>query len=309
MKESDLIKWLLNGDVAIRYQVQRDLFHSDQKQLQKRIEKEGWGARFLSFRKEEGHWGQGFYQPKWTSTHYSILDLKNLGISPDDRKIRQSLSLIIQNLKGKDGGIYPIGKDQKSDVCLNGMFLNYASYFRMKQDDLRSIVDFLISEHIKDGGFNCDSNRRNTQHSSMHSTISVAEGIFEYRTNEYTYRPNDLYRAELESREFLLQHKLFQSDRTGKIIDKKMLMFSYPSRWRYDILRALDYFRLAGVAYDTRMDDAIQIVLKKRRADKRWPVQAKHPGQTHFDMEKTGRPSRWNTLRALRVLNYFGIND
>ncbi len=309
MKESDLIKWLLDGDVAIQYQVHRDLFSSDQKQLQKRIEKKGWGARFLSLRKKEGHWGRGFYQPKWTSSHYSILDLKNLGIPPANKKIRQSLSLIIQNLKGKDGGIYPIGKDKKCDVCLNGMFLNYASYFKIKEADLRSIVDFLISEHMKDGGFNCDSNRSGAVHSSMHSTISVAEGILEYRRNKYTYRLDELHSTELRSREFLLQHKLFQSDRTGKIIDKKMLMLSYPSRWRYDILRALDYFRLAGVAYDTRMDDAVHIVLKKRRADKRWPVQAKHPGQTHFDMEKTGRPSRWNTLRALRVLNYFGIND
>jgi hypothetical protein len=105
----------------------------------------------------------------------------------------------------------------------------------------------------------------------------------------------------------LLQHNLFQSDKSGKTIDKRFLMLSYPSRWRYDILRALDYFRLAGAGYDARMDDAVQVLLKKQRADHRWPVQAKHPGQTHFDMEKTGKPSRWNTLRALRVLNTFDL--
>jgi hypothetical protein len=307
-EEKDRIRWLLKGDVSIQYQVLRDLLNSERKQLQKRIEKEGWGARFLSFRKKEGHWGRGFYQPKWTSTHYSILDLKNLGISQHNHEVRQSISMVIQNLKGSDGGIYPIGNDKKSDVCLNGMFLNYAAYFGVKEDDLRSIVDFLLSEHMKDGGFNCQSNRKGAVHSSMHSTISVVEGILEYRKNGYSYKHKELSSAECKAREFLLQHKLFQSDRTGNIIDKKMLMLSYPSRWRYDILRALDYFHQAGAEYDSRMNDAVQVLLKKRRGDNKWPLQAKHPGQTHFDMEKTGGPSRWNTLRVLRVFHYFGIN-
>ena len=309
MKESALIKWLLDGDVSIQYQVHRDLLNSELEQLRERIANEGWGARFLSFRKPEGHWGQRFYQPKWISTHYTILDLKNLAISPNNQEIRQSISQVIQNLKGPDGGIYPIGSVQKCDVCLNGMFLNYAAYFGQKEDDLQSIVDFLIAERMLDGGFNCFSNTKGAVHSSMHSTISVLEGLLEYSRNGYTYRLEELHEAEAESREFLLQHKLFRSDRTGEIIDKKMLMLSYPSRWKYDILRALDHFRLAGAAYDSRMDDAIDVLLKKRRADNKWPVQAKHPGQTHFDMEKTGGPSRWNTLRALRVLRYFGASS
>jgi len=308
MKRNDVINWLLSGDVSIQYQVCRDLLDSDKKQLRDRISTEGWGARFLQKRNKEGHWGRGFYQPKWTSTHYTILDLKNLAISQNNIEIRQSLLQIIQNYKGPDGGIYPIGTARKSDVCLNGMFLNYASYFGAKEDNLGSIVDFLLSEHMKDGGFNCDSNRKGTVHSSMHSTISVLEGILEYEKNGYKYRLEELQKAVDKSRTFLLQHKLFRSDRTGNIIDKKMLMLSYPSRWRYDILRALDYFRLAEVEYDSRMDDAIDVLLKKRRPDNKWPVQARHPGQTHFDMEKTGKPSHWNTLRALRVLKYFEVN-
>ncbi len=141
----------------------------------------------------------------------------------------------------------------------------------------------------------------------MHSTISVVEGIREYVRKGYTYKVEELKDVELTAQEFLLQHRLFRSDRTGEVIDGKMLMLSYPSRWRYDILWALDYFRLAGAEYDARMDDAVQVLLKKRRADNRWPVQAKHPGRTHFDMEKTGESSRWNTLRAMRVLKHFGI--
>ena len=309
MNDDRILKWLLSGDVSIQYQVHRDLLDSDKEQLRNRISTEGWGARFLNKRNKEGYWGRGFYQPKWTSTHYTIMDLKNLGISQKNKEIHQSLSLIIQNLKGPDGGIYPTGKNRTSDVCLNGMFLNYASYFGVEEDDLKSIVDFLIAEHMGDGGFNCLSNTKGAVHSSLNSTLSVIEGILEYTRNGYKYRIKELLSAESRSREFLLQHKLFRSDRTGLIIDKKMLMLTYPSRWRYDILRALDYFRLADIAYDVRMNDAIDVLLKKRRSDRKWPLQAKHPGKTHFDMEQTGKPSRWNTLRALRVFKHFNINN
>ena len=307
--QDPLIAWLLEGDVSIQYQVYRDLLAAEKPDLRDRIASEGWGAQFLSFRHKEGHWGQRFYQPKWISTHYTILDLKNLAIPPTNSEIRQSISQVIRDLKGPDGGILPIGVNKKSDVCINGMLLNYAAYFRTKESVLQSIVDFLLTEHMKDGGFNCNSNSKGAVHSSMHTTISVIEGILEYAKNGYTYRLEALQEAEYKSREFLLQHRLFRSDRTGNIIDKKMLMLSYPSRWRYDILRALDYFQFAGVNYDPRMQDAFDILLKKRRKDNTWPVQAKHPGQTHFDMEKTGGPSRWNTLRALRVLNHFSVTE
>lgn len=309
IEDGRLIAWLLQGDVSIQYQVHRDLLGSDRPDLRDRIAGEGWGARFLGRRKEEGHWGQRFYQPKWISTHYTLLDLKHLGISPMTEPIRQSIAQVIRTLKGPDGGISPFGAEKKCDVCVNGMFLNYASYFRMEEDDLKSIVDFLLTEHMTDGGFNCESNWRGATHSSLHSTISVVEGIAEYAENGYGYRFKEIREAEDRSREFILRHSLYRSHRTGEIIDRKMLMLSYPSRWKYDILRALDYFRSAGTDYDPRMQDALDILKKKRRKDGTWPVQAKHPGQTHFDMEKTGGPSRWNTLRALRVLNHFGQSE
>ena len=167
------------------------------------------------------------------------------------------------------------------------------------------IYEMLRPTIMKDGGFNCESNTKGAIHSSMHSTISVLEGILEYANAGYTYRLNELHESADKSRAFLLQHRLFRSDRTGEVIDKKMLMLSYPSRWRYDILRALDYFQFAGIDYDPRMQDALDALMKKRRKDSRWPVQARHPGQTHFEMEKTGGPSRWNTLRAMRVLQHF----
>ncbi len=309
MKNDEIIKWLLEGDVAIQYQVHRDLFGREQDRLRRRIEKEGWGAHFLARRKENGHWGRRFYQPKWTSTHYTLLDLKNLGIAPDQHKIRESVEIVIKNEKGRDGGIDPHVSIENSDVCLNGMVLNYASYFGTKEEELESVVDFLLAQQMADGGFNCHSNMYGAVHSSLHTTLSVAEGIREYVRNGYKYRTGELQTAEEECREFMLQHRLFKSDKTGEVIDRKMLMLSYPCRWHYDILRALDYFQSTMVEYDPRMDDAMEVILKKRRRDGTWPVQARHPGQTHFEMEKSGEPSRWNTLRVFRVREHFLISE
>ena len=308
MKE--LIPWLLEGDVSIQYQVHRDLLSIEKPELQERIANEGWGAKFLCFRKPEGHWGRGFYQVKWISSHYSLLDLKHLNISPNIPEIQESILQIAHNHKSEDGGINP-HRDYRgnpvSDVCINGMFLNYACYFEINQDEMKSIVDFIIREQMPDGGFNCNRSRYSAVHSSLHTTISILEGLLEYTKNSYTYRVDELKQIAKESQEFILMHRLFKSDRTGEIINKKFLMLSYPSRWFYDILRALDYFQSAGVDYDPRMQDALDVLTKKRRKDGKWPVQAKHAGKVHFDMEQTGQPSRWNTLRALRVFKHFGI--
>ena len=307
MKNEKQINWLLEGDVSIQYQAHRDLLGVEKKSLRNRIAKQGWGRAFLSRQNENGHWGRGFYQPKWISTHYTLLDLKNFGLSPSNKQCRHTIAMLLAEEKGPDGGLNPSKAIKESDVCINGMGLNYACYFGAEEGELCSIVDFILSQQLNDGGFNCHFNRQGAVHSSLHSTLSILEGIFEYRKNGYPYRVNDLEKVELEAREFILEHKLFRSHRTGEVIDKKMLMLSHPSRWKYDILRALDYFQSAGVKYDNRMDDAVDVLMRKRRADGTWPLQAKHAGQTHFDMEKTGQPSRWNTLRALRVLKHFGL--
>lgn len=303
--DDQMISWLLEGDVSIQYQVRRDLLGLDLPALKERIASEGWGLQFLQCRGENGHWGRDFYQPKWTSTHYSLLDLKNLGFPHDHPSISESISIILRERKAADGGINPATTITQSDVCINGMFLNYACYFRADEAELHSVVDFVITQHMPDGGFNCRFNRQGAVHSSLHSTISLLEGILEYAANGYQYRLPELEQIAAEAREFLLLHQLFRSHRTGETIDKRMLMLSYPSRWYYDILRALDYFQAACIEHDPRMEPALEILKSKQRKDKTWPLQAKHPGEVHFDMEKPGGPSRWNTLRALRVLKYF----
>jgi hypothetical protein len=309
MIDPQIINWLLEGDVSIQYQVYRDLLKTDKKELKEQISKKGWGAAFLALRDINGQWCEDFYLPKWTSTHYTLLDLKNLAMPAQNKDISSTLEKLIINYKSPDGGISPLKSYKRSDVCVNGMFLNYASYFGVKEIDLKSIVDSILSQHMKDGGFNCHSNTKGAVHSSLHTTLSVLEGILEYSQNGYLYRLQELKIAERESREFILKHKLYKSDKTGQIIDNKFLMLSYPSRWRYDILRALDYFQCSHVSFDERMREAIEIIIKKRRSDNKWPVQLKHNGIVHFDMETTGKASRWNTLRALRVLEYFGFNS
>ena len=305
MTHSEIISWLLQGDVSIQYQVYRDLLATPKPRLQKKIEKEGWGLKFLSCRMPNGHWGQGFYQPKWICSHYTLLDLKNLNISPDNKLIQETIRLIFNTERAPDGGINPIGTIQKSDVCVNGMVLNYASYFRTQEELLIPIIDFLLAELMKDGGFNCMSNRSGAVHSSLHTTLSVLEGIIEYQRNGYTYRLNELLQAKSSSEEFILIHALFRSDKTGAIIRPDFITLFYPGRWYYDILRALDYFQDAKVNYDVRMQEAIHVVINKRNKEGLWKLPSKHPGKTHFEMEQAGKPSRWNTMRALRVMRHF----
>ncbi|KAA3617992.1 MAG: hypothetical protein DWQ05_08060 [Calditrichaeota bacterium] len=304
----NVIAWLLLGDISIRFQTQRDLRSNFRQDLQERIETEGWGLKYLSLQNRDGHWGRKFYQPKWTSTHYTLLDLKNLGVSPNNAQIRKTICMLLAEEKGEDGGINPSKAIKNSDVCLNGMFLNYASYFNSEEAQLQSVVDFILAQISADGGFNCRFNSIGAQHSSLHSTLSVLEGILEFTMNGYKYRASELKKAESSGREFILKHRLYISDQTNEIINRNFLKLTYPSRWKYDILKALDYFRLSGFPFDARMQPAIEVLLKKRKNNHFWLMQAKHPGATHFEMEETGKPSRWNTLRALRVLKHFKVN-
>ncbi|MBT3682693.1 MAG: hypothetical protein HN729_03185 [Candidatus Marinimicrobia bacterium] len=308
MDKQQIIEWLLEGDVSLQYQVHRDLLGNNRKDLQDRIAEEGWGKQLLSKRNSNGHWGDRFYQPKWISTHYTLLDLRNLSLNPENGISKEAIELTLNLGIAEDGGI-PLGPSTSkySDVCVNGMFLNYASYFKTDEKKLCPIVNCILNEIMSDGGFNCQTNRSGARHSSLHSTISALEGLIAYQKAGYSYRLNELQNAQKSAEEFILLHQLFLSDHTGEIIRKDFLNLPYPSRWKYDILRALDYFQYSGSKWDERMNPAIQVLLKKQNNDSTWNVQAKHPGKVHFEMEKAGKPSRWNTLRAMRVLEHFKI--
>jgi hypothetical protein len=144
MKKDTVIDWLMEGDVAIQYQVSRDLLHRNKDEvasLQKRIEKEGWGSRFLAKQKKNGHWGITFYQPKWTSTHYTLLDLKVIGLSRENKQAGRSVAMVLEQPEGEDGGINLAGSLKYSDVCLKPMILNYSSYFLPDHPVLKKLID------------------------------------------------------------------------------------------------------------------------------------------------------------------------
>ena len=308
MNKQQIIDWLLEGDVSIQYQVWRDLLGSDKKKLQIRIANEGWGTKILSKRNSDGHWGDRFYQPKWISTHYTLLDLRNLNLPSNNEIVQETIELVLQNNLADDGGIQ-LGPStsQHSDVCVNGMFLNYASYFKTPEKKLHSIIDSILNEIMPDGGFNCRTTRSGAKHSSLHSTISVLEGFVEFQKAGFMYRKEEILSAQKSSIEFILLHQLFLSDRTGQIINKDFLKLTYPCRWKYDILRAMDFFQYAGIEWDNRMKAAIDVLKTKRNNEGTWNMQAAHSGQVHVNMEKAGKPSRWNTLRVLRVMKHFKI--
>ncbi|MGV1007771.1 MAG: hypothetical protein ACOYBY_04075 [Dermatophilaceae bacterium] len=307
MSEGQLVDWLLGGDVAVAFQTARDLLGQDRPELQARIATEGHGAALLAARGANGHWGRGFYQPKWTSSHYTLLELKNLGLSPGCEPARETVQLILRREKSRDGGLNPTATVAWSDACVNGMALGYSAYFGAEQEQLTSIVDFLLDQRVPDGGFNCRWNkrRRATTHSSVHTTLSVMEGITEYVRRGYRYRADELAEAVASGVQFFLRHRLYRSHRSGEPMRPQFTRLHHPARWYFDILRCLDAFADAGIPYDERMDDALDVLRARHRPDGRWAVAAAYPGVTHVPPTPAGQPDRWVTLLAMRALSAY----
>jgi hypothetical protein len=298
--------WLLDGDAAIRWQTLRDLAGTSDravKREQRKVAVEGWGARLLGRQESSGQWGGGIYTPKWTSTTYTIVLLHSLGLPPEHPQALAGCWLLLEKGAYSDGGFNCWGSFKHSEPCVTGMVLAAAAYFRLKDDRLHRFAEYLLGQQMSDGGWNCRSYYGAT-HSSMHTTILVLEGLLEYER----FAPREVRRvhaAQARGREFLLRHRLFRSHRTGGIIDSAWTRFSFPPRWHYDVLRGLDYFRACTAPRDERLSEAVELVRERRKPDGRWVLQNRYPGKTFFEMEKLGAPSRWNTLRALRVLRWW----
>jgi hypothetical protein len=300
-----VIDWLLAGDPSIRWQVHRDLLGSSERAVEKErrnVQTEGWGARLLTLQDPGGTWASGFYTPKWTSTFYTMLLLRDLGLPSSNGQARRAAALLLDRGLRPDGGMH-FPNDRPSETCISGMTLSIGAYFGAPRRTLGRVVAYILAEQMTDGGWNC-RRRRGATHSSVHTTISALEGL---RTCEQLRvgGRRAVRAAQRRGREFLLAHRLFRSHRTGAIMRSEFTRFSYPPRWHYDVLRALDYFQSVRAPKDERLADAIDMVRARRQADGRWLLEHTYGGRTYFALERVGAPGRWNTLRAMRVLQWW----
>ncbi|MEX1094143.1 MAG: hypothetical protein WEF28_13455 [Acidimicrobiia bacterium] len=311
----ELMEWLLDSDPAIRWQVMRDLAREQTDLVlaeRARVANEGWGAELLGLQDTDGHWDGGTYRPgwvdeskpffdAWTATHFSVQLLRDFGLDPDSPEARYALSLVRDNVRwDANDALYFEGE---VEPCINGLALANGAYFGEAVD---GIVDILLSGQLEDGGWNCWAEYGATV-SSFHTTICVLEGLLAW---EHAGGSSDeVLAARSRGEEYLLERGLMRTRSTGRIIDPRFTMFSFPAYWFYDVLRGLDYFRSTGAKFDDRCTEAIDLVLSKRDATGRWPLENTHQGPTHLEMEGADNDaSRWNTLRAMRVLTWAGTS-
>jgi hypothetical protein len=301
-----VIGWLLDSDPSIRWQVMRDLIDESHEVVageRSRVASEGWGSRLLDLQGPDGQWGGNTFFPHWTSTFYTLLELRDLGLDPTSERARQAIGVVRDNCTwGPEFGDSPFFEGEV-EPCINGRVLALGAYFGEASDRL---LDRLLHEQLEDGGWNCEAPP--SKRSSFHSTICVLEGLLEYEKAKGA--TTAVAGARLRGQEYLLERSMFRSLSTGGVIDPDWTQFSFPTRWHYDVLWGLDYLRRAGARPDERVAEAIDLVEKKRDGDGRWPLENPHAGLVHFDMEDgAGKPSRWNTLRALRVLDWYSARD
>jgi hypothetical protein len=263
-----------------------------------RIATEGWGAQLLAHQSPAGNWGGPNESPGLLYTFNTLVVLKNLGLDPAANEARKMIDRVDQHLTFKWLNNRPFLHGE-TEPCINGRILGLGSYFKEPND---SLAQQLLAEQLPDGGWNCEAPK--SQRSSFHTTICVLEGLLDYERARG--RSADVVNARRKAENYLLERRLFRSLRTGKIINNRWLRFTYPTFWHYDVLRGLDYFRSAAMKPDPRLDEAIEIVLKRRHQNGRWPLNLLHPEKIPLEMEtRVAGASRWNTLRALRVLRWY----
>lgn len=319
MTHSDsVIAWLLDSDPSIRWQVMRDVMDAPEAEWaaeRAKVEIEGWGARLLSCQDEDGQWAGGSFVPAsfdysewrergqpWTATTYSLSQLREFGLDPSSDRAKRTVELIGANSRWDQGG-QPFWEGEVEE-CINGRTVADGAYFGV---DVSAIVERLIGERQVDGGWNCERAKGSVR-SSFASTINVLEGLLEHE--KATGGTPQSRQARRSGEEFLLERRLFRRLTTTEPADERFLQFLHPNRWRYDILRALDYFRsaamLTGADPDPRLREAIDHLRARRLEDGTWPLDWRLPGRVWFDLDDgPGKASRWVTLRATRVLRWW----
>jgi hypothetical protein len=309
----EVMEYLLAGDPAIRWQAMSDLTDAAPEEIaaeRARVAAEGWGARLLAEQAADGLWDGGVYRPgwadesrpmydAWTATHFSLQQLVDLGVDPGDPRVRQAIARVRENVRWDHAGERCF--DGETEPCVNGVVMTVGAYFGESVD---TVVDSALAGRLPDGGWNCWADYGATV-ASLHSTICVLEGLWAWE--QATGGTAASRAARHDAEEYLLERRLFQRRSTGEVIDPRFTLASYPVRWYYDVLRGLDYLRRARPERDPRCAPAVELVRSRRGADGLWRLENTHEGPTLFDMEgeREGFPSRWVTLRALRVLRWW----
>jgi hypothetical protein len=303
----NVIDWLLDSDPAIRWQVMRDLLDSPTEEVaaeRARVAKEGWGAQVLALQGPDGHWGTEDPNPVWV-TYRALVLLRQMGLDPASGEAQRAVALVRDNVTWQ--GYLPQDAAWHGrplfagevEPCINGRLVAIGSYFGQ---DVQVVVDRLLGEQMADGGWNCEQENGSTR-GSFHSTINVLEGLLEHE--RATGGSEAVAAARRRGDEYLLERRMFRRMSTGEVADPEFTQFLFPSGYHYDVLRGLDYLRSAGSAPDERVNEAIALIESKRDADGRWSLENVYPDELFFEMgESEGQPSRWNTLRALRVLRW-----
>jgi hypothetical protein len=303
--DATVVDWLLDSDPAIRWQVSRDLVDAPTEVVaaeRARVATDGWGARLLALQGPEGTWAGAGLFPEYTSTCWSLMQLREFGLEPSADKTRHAIALVREHGRWEHAG-QPFFEGEV-EPCINGKVIALGAYFGV---DVTPIVDRLLGEQMEDGGWNCEQENGSTR-GSFHSTIAVLEGLLEHE--RATGGTSTSLVARLRGQDYLLERRLLRRKSTGELIDPSFSQFSFPTFYFYDALRGLDYLREAGARPDERVAEAVGLVESKRDTDGRWPLENDHPGKRHFPIDEgEGRPSRWNTLRALRVLRWAGQDD
>jgi hypothetical protein len=302
------IKWLLDSDPAIRWQVMRDLTDEIPATIaaeRDRVAVEGWGAKLLALQSPAGNWGGPNEGPGLLFTFNTLVVLMDLGLDPATKQARKMIDRVDRRLVFKRLNNRPF-LNGETEPCINGRILALGAYFNEPND---ALARHLLREQLEDGGWNCEavepSAKRPLSHrGSFHTTICVLEGLLAY---ERAGRKSvAVTKARKRAEEYLLERRMFRSLRTGEVIDERWLRFSFPTFWHYDVLRGLDYLRNAGLKPDIRVREAVEIVIKRRHQNGRWPLNLLHSECIPLEMETAvGSASRWNTLRALRVLRWY----
>lgn len=297
--------WLMDGDPAIRWQTMQDLLDvplGDVAEERAKVATAGWGKQLLDLQDPEGTWAGRLYSPKWISTTYTLLLLYRCGLAPGTPAAVRGVELLWDGARYFNGGLTCGKTIDFPEACVTSMYTTLARYFGFEDDRIDPALTWLLANQLDDGGWNCRNVRSGDRHSSFHTSISALEALAETLRREPGRE--EVRTAMARGREFFLDHRLYKSHRDGSIADPVFTRLSFPPRWHYDVLRGLDHFQSVAAPQDERLTDALELLQSKRRSDGRWPVQHKHSGKVWFDMETGRQPSRWNTLRALRVLRW-----